>query len=203
MPNGVNIKQFYKKSNKFSKKIIGDPCLLSVGSITHRKGQINLINSLPLIIEYYPQVHYHCIGLPIEERKILKIAKQLDVEKYLTLHGFIPNNILYEIYNQADIFIMLSQSKTTSDVEGFGIAILEAKLSGVPAIGTENTGIEDAIVHNKTGKLVNPYLAEEILHAMDQILSNKDKLSKNAVKWAHKHNWNNISTKYLELIENA
>ena len=73
-----------------------------------------------------------------------------------------PNCILYEIYNQADIFIMLSQNDIKFDVEGFGIAILEANLLGIPAIGSRDTGIEDAIVHNETGKLVDPYSVEEI-----------------------------------------
>ena len=98
---------------------------------------------------------------------------------------------------------MLSQNKVSSDVEGFGIVVLEANICGVPAIGSKNTGIEDAIVHNKTGKLVNPYSSEEILDAINQILNNKEKFSLDAIEWAHRHNWENIVSQYLQVIENA
>jgi len=171
--NGVNVEIFDKSETKSDKRLTGGPCLLSVGSITNRKGQINLVKSLPLILKHYPKAHYHCIGLPINKNELLEAAKQLKVEKHLTIHGFLPNNQLVELYKQSDILIMLSQNKVSSDVEGFGIAVLEANICGVPAIGSENTGIEDAIVNNKTGKLVNPYSSEEILDAINEILKDK------------------------------
>lgn len=202
--NGVNIKQFNINDIVMNKKdLIGEPCLLTVGSITNRKGQSNLINALPLILKYYPKAHYHCIGLPIEGDKLIKLAKRLKVNTHLTLHGFIANDKLGEMYQHADILIMLSQSKLKSDAEGFGIAILEANLFGVPAIGSIETGIEDAVQDNETGILVNPYLDEEILSAIDNILNNREKLSKNAIKWAKDHNWGKIFKEYLQVIENA
>ena len=137
------------------------------------------------------------------EDKLIKLAKRLQVNTHLTLHGFIANDKLGEMYQHADILIMLSQSKLKSDAEGFGIAILEANLFGVPAIGSIETGIEDAVQDNETGILVNPYLDEEILSAIDNILNNREKLSKNAIKWAKDHNWGKIFKEYLQVIENA
>ena len=183
--------------------MIGHPCLLTVGSITHRKGQINLVKSLPLIREQYPKVHYHCIGLPLEKDKLLNISKQLGVEKHLTLHGYLPNNLLNEMYRQADILIMLSQNKVLSDVEGFGIVILEANLCGVSAIGSKGTGMEDAIVHNETGLLIDPYDGYEIVQAIDKILSKQDMFARNAVAWSQTHDWRKITSQYLQVIAHA
>jgi len=202
IPNGVNTKLVSKTKIKNSIIIHGYPCLLTVGSITNRKGQINLVKSLPLIIEQYPKAHYHCVGLPLEGEEISKTAKQLGVEKHLTLHGYLPNDQLSDIYKQSDIFILLSQSNVLYDVEGFGIVILEANLCGISAIGSKNTGIEDAIVHQKTGLLIDPYNKHEILQAIDQMLSKKDMFSRNAVEWAQTHHWGNIVNKYLQIIEN-
>ena len=203
IPNGVNVENFDKSKNSFAIILSGKPCLISVGSITDRKGQVNLVTSLPLIIKKYPQVHYHCIGLPIKNEELLKVAKKLKVDRHLTLHGFLPNDQLFDIYKQSDILIMLSQNKASSDVEGFGIVVLEANLCGVSAIGSKDTGIEDAIVQNKTGKLVNPYSPEEVLDAINQILNNKEKFSLNAIEWSHQHTWKIIVNKYLQIIENA
>ena len=203
IPNGVNTELFIKTKFKRTVNMIGHPCLLTVGSITHRKGQINLVKSLPLIIEQYPKVHYHCIGLPLEKAELLNTSKQLGVEKHLTLHGYLPNNLLNEMYRQSDILIMLSQNEALSDVEGFGIVILEANLCGVSAIGSKGTGMEDAIVHNETGLLIDPYEEHEILQAIDHILNKKEMFLNNTVEWAKTHNWKNITSKYLEVIENA
>lgn len=204
IPNGVNEALLnVNYNNTINEKMIGTPCLVTLGSITNRKGQINLINVLSEVIKKYPKVHYHCVGLPIEKKKITERVKQLKLKPYVTIHGFISNEKLDSIFHQTDILIMLSQNKIRNDVEGFGIAILEANLFGVPAIGSINTGIEDAIVNRKTGMLVNPYSINEILDAIEHIMKNREKLSINAVKWANQHTWGNISKRYLNVIENA
>ena len=203
IPNGVNKNIFSKTKFKKSINIHGYPLLLTVGSITHRKGQINLVKALPLIIKQFPKVHYHCIGLDIETEELLNVAKELGVDKNLTIHGYLPNNRLNEIYRQSDILIMLSQNKNLYDVEGFGIVILEANLCGISAIGSKGTGIEDAIIHNKTGLLIDPYNSDEILNAINQIISNKELFSNNAFTWAQTHDWSNIVNRYLQVIENA
>ena len=203
IPNGVNKTIFSKGGFKKSININGCPLLLTVGSITHRKGQINLIKALPLIIKQFPKVHYHCIGLTLETEELLNTAKELGVDKNLTLHGYLPNDQLNGIYRQSDILIMLSQNKNLYDVEGFGIVILEANLCGISAIGSKGTGIEDAIIHNKTGLLIDPYNSDEILNAINQIISNKELFSNNAFTWAQTHDWSNIVNRYLQVIENA
>ena len=55
----------------------------------------------------------------------------------------------------SDIFVMLSEETTTGDVEGFGIAVIEANALGIPTIGTMGSGLEDAISDKITGFLVN------------------------------------------------
>ena len=168
-------------------KLSGNPCLLTVGSITYRKGQINLINALPEIINKYPNVHYHCVGLPFDREHILHSAEKINVGEYVSIHGFIQNNQLSSIYKQADVLIMLSQNKIESGLEGFGIAILEANLFGVPALGSINTGIEDAIVQNQTGVLVNPYSIKEIVEGIDWLLQENNDLSQKTVDISFRH----------------
>lgn len=202
--NGVNLEQFnYSNRKERNKKLKGNPRLLTVGSITDRKGQFNLINALPELIKNNPSIHYHCVGLPLEKNRLIAKAVELNVMDYVTIHGFIPNHELSNIFNQTDILIMLSQSNLKLCAEGFGIAILEANVFGVPALGSKNTGIEDAIVHGSTGILINPYSIDEIVQGIKKILENRKKLSENAITWAHEHSWDNILVKYIEAISCA
>ena len=204
IPNGVNHEQF-NNSNKINSamKLKGRPCLLTVGSVTNRKGQINLINALPELIKEYPLIHYHCVGLSLEGDWLKAKAVELNVINYVTIHGFIPNDELSNIFKQADVLIMLSQSNMKLCAEGFGIAILEANVFGVPALGSKNTGIEDAIVHNNTGIMIDPYSIDEIVEGIKDIIANRAILSNNAIDWAHEHNWDKISLKYIEAISCA
>lgn len=204
IPNGVNNKiKLYSIESNQKISFRGSPCLLTVGSISHRKGQINLVHALPKIKLFFPDVHYHCVGLPFDKGNIVKIAKKLNVLENISFHGFIENNKLASIYKQADILIMLSQNKIESSAEGFGIAILEANLFGVPTIGSIKTGIEDAVENNKTGILVDPYSSVEIIDAMKLILDNHGYYGERAKDWASKHSWENIADKYLKVIFNG
>ena len=151
----------------------------------------------------YPLIHYHCVGLPLERNRLKAKAVELNVMNYVTIHGFIPNHELSNIFKQADVLIMLSQSNMKLCAEGFGIAILEANVFGVPALGSKNTGIEDAIVHNNTGIMIDPYSIDEIVEGIKDIIANRAILSNNAIDWAHEHNWDKISLKYLEAISCA
>ena len=45
----------------------------------------------------------------------------------------------------SDVFVMLSSPTSTGDVEGFGIAIIEANALSLPSIGAKDCGIEDAL----------------------------------------------------------
>ena len=97
---------------------------------------------------------------------------------------------------------MLSQNKIRSSAEGFGIAILEANLFGVPALGSLNTGIEDAIVNNQSGILVNPHSIKEIVEGIGLLFDTPDKFKMQTVKWAVEHSWDKITNKYFKVIIN-
>mgnify|MGYP003346336418 CR=1 FL=1 len=62
--------------------------------------------------------------------------------------------------------MMLSERQPDGDIEGFGIAILEANYYGLPAIGASDCGIEDAIDEGNTGHKVPYHDAEKITTAL-------------------------------------
>ena len=184
IPNGIDIIKFNANNTKKISWMKGKPCFLTIGSLTVRKGQINFIKALPSILEQFPNAHYNCFGLKLEEKKILKVINNNQVQDHVSLHGFIDNNRLVNIYKQADILILLSQTDEENRAEGFGISILEANALGTVAIGSRRTGIEDAIKHNESGILVDPFNKMEILAGINSILERKQEFSTNAKKWA-------------------
>src|SRR5690606_11393034 len=132
----------------------GHPVLTTVGRVSTRKGQLQVINLLPELKKRYPEIHYHCIGIPTEAADFFEQAKVLGVDQQVTFHGAVDDQTLKEMLLATEVFVMLSTESPTGDVEGFGIAILEANALGIPAIGSKGCGIEDAIQEGISGFLV-------------------------------------------------
>lgn len=194
VPNGLD-HDFLRSSEKPLKETYnwkGEPKLLTVGNLTSRKGQHRVIKALPAILKKFPHAHYHIVGLPTDQDKILNMAETLGVLQSITIHGRLPSrDDLYKAYNSADLFIMLSENQKNGDLEGFGIAILEANAYGLPAIGATGCGIEDAI-SKESGILVNGNNENEITQAIDKILNVKGLYSMGARKWAESHDWEKL-----------
>ena len=198
IPNGIYTKEF---SNHLNQKLTGEPALITIGSVTERKGQLNVINALPAIISKFPSVAYHIVGKPVIKDELMQKMQVLKVEKYVQFYGAVTREKLIGLFGGGTIKMMLSSHTSKGDFEGFGIAVLEANALGIPAIGSKFSGIADAINDYKTGILVDPTNEVEIVNAIETILADYNTFSKNALKWAGQHDWKKIIKQYKEVLE--
>lgn len=198
IPNGITTSEWENSKSEITLK--GQPVLTTVGRVSSRKGQLNVIKHLPELIKKFPEIHYHCIGIPTEAEVFMTTAKSLKVESYITFHGSVDDSKLKQSLEATDIFVMLSSETITGDVEGFGIAILEANAMGIPAIGAKGCGIEDAINSNHSGILIDANNTNEFAEAVQQIIENKSKFNNEAKTWANAHDWKYIIKRYEELL---
>jgi phosphatidylinositol alpha-1,6-mannosyltransferase len=193
LPNGLDAS--FLESSQIKQEDYGwqgVPRLLTVGNVTPRKGQHRIVAALPALRSAFPTLHYHMVGLPSAQPNVQALAEQLDVANALTFHGRLPSKAdLMRAYASADVFIMLSENQLNGDVEGFGIAILEANAFGIPAIGAKGCGIEDAISED-SGILVDGNNPQKITEALTKIMANYAHYSRGARAWAEKHNWEEI-----------
>ncbi|HEX9827176.1 MAG TPA: glycosyltransferase family 4 protein [Flavobacteriaceae bacterium] len=200
IPNGIDTSKWQAASVE-PMALPGFPKLVTVGNVTERKGQLQVIEQLPELLKVFPELHYHCIGIPTERERFLKVAKHLQVDRHITFHGAVDDLYLKQLLASSDIFVMLSKPTATGDVEGFGIAILEANALGIPSIGALGCGIEDAIKDGESGYLIHHDDPEALKTAIQQILENKNEFSKQAKAWAQMHDWEIIVERYVEVIE--
>jgi glycosyltransferase involved in cell wall biosynthesis len=198
IPNGIDVAEWNQKEPIEPFTWTGYPKLLTVGSITERKGQHNVIQALPKILTEFPDAHYHIVGKPDDEAILRKLIVSLGLVKNVTIYGKLSTPEVRRAYVTADIFCMLSEHTNSGDVEGFGIAILEAAINGVPTIASNNTGTVDAVQYGKTGYLVNPKDPEAILNAINKILkSDRINMRQDCISWAAMHDWNLIAKELL------
>ena len=199
IPNGIDMNQW--RPENFSKVVLeGKPILLTVGRVSARKGQLQVIKLLPALQKKFPEIHYHCIGIPTEAEDFMRKAKLLGVDNAVTFHGSLEVKDLKNLLLTSDVFIMLSTETKKGDVEGFGIAILEANAMGIPSIGSIGCGIEDAIKHGFSGFLVDPYDAGALTAAITNVLLNSKEIEHHAMAWAEKHDWRVIINRYILLF---
>ena len=195
--NGFNLPKEYD----FKKQSIkGSPSLITVGSVTERKGQKNVVLALPELLKVFPEIHYHIVGSPIEKEKLLDLAKNLKVENNITFYGIVSEEEKYKLLQGSSIFVMLSENTITGDVEGFGIALLEANNLKIPVVGAKYCGIEDAINNNKSGVLIDNKNHKEFVTAIQTILNNYEDFKDNSKDWSLKFTWEIIIKKYIKAI---
>lgn len=176
----------------------GYPKLLTVGSISRRKGQHRVIKALPAIIEKFPDIHYHIAGMDANAGYLRKLINDLKVNDHVSLHGRLPEKgELAKAYKACDIFVMLSENQPDGDVEGFGISILEANLFGLPAVGARDCGIEDAIKPGINGELVDGNDQGEITRAVMKILSQRNNYLQGMKDWVTCHDWSVLINEFL------
>lgn len=201
--NGIDVSESDSVKKPDHSQNGGSLSLLTVGNVTPRKGQKNIIRALPEIIKKFPDVHYHVVGLPTTKDILSEFARNIGVLNHITFHGKLSRQELLNMYNKCDIFMMLSDHTANGDFEGFGIAVLEANILGKPAVGSRKSGIADAIDDRKTGVLVDQHNDLEIVNAIGEIYNNYEQYSINAYAWAIKHDWKNIVEEYRQFLNNA
>jgi phosphatidyl-myo-inositol dimannoside synthase len=175
--------------------------IITVGNLTERKGQHKVIEVLPELIQVFPRLEYHVVGIPTQLEHFQKKVSDLGLQQHVIIHGMVSDAVKIQLLQKSHIFIMLSQHLSNGDFEGFGIAILEANALGLPAIGSQNSGIADAIQHGYSGFLVNSQEPDEVVQAVQSIVEHYETYSGQARVWSQQFDWDIIVQQYIVVIE--
>ena len=175
--------------------------LITVSRFDKRKNHEKVIMAVRNLKELYPNIIYLCIGIGEEEENLKKLVSQLNLENQVVFLKNISNDLKNALISKSNIFIMPSVIYNKS-VEGFGISFIEAAQHGIPSIGGKDGGASDAIVHEKTGLIVDGNNLEDIYSAIDELLKNhkyKD-FGKAAKEFSEKFLWSKIILNYKKIL---
>jgi len=143
----------------------------SIARLESRKDLATTLNAIGYLTKRleFNNFNYTVYGDGPEKDRLMKLTKELDIEKYVTFAGFHPQIEL--VIDRLDIHIISSKE------EGFGISIIETMARGIPNIGTNTGGIPEVISDNIDGLLVNVGEYEELARKIFLLLNNKKLLS--------------------------
>ena len=83
--------------------------------------------------------HLHLVGKGSDRQRLATVAKQLGLSERVTLHGFVPDEVLEVFYDGAHLFLMPA-------VQGYGIPALEALQRGIPVMVHRESGVSDLLL---------------------------------------------------------
>ena len=121
--NGYDISKFHYVEKKNKKAFI------SMGRLVHQKGQWHLIRAFNRVNKLYPETTLKILGQGELEGYLRKLIEYYGLENSVELIGFVNNPAEY--LQESSCFVF------SSVYEGFGNAIIEAMMNGLPVITSE------------------------------------------------------------------
>lgn len=175
--------------------------LCSVGRQVKRKGTAWFVDQVMPLLP--PDVHYWIAGNGPQDDAIQTAIDRHDLADRVRRLGRISNEHLAHLYRGADLFIM-PNIPVADDLEGFGIVLLEAGLSGTPAVAARLDGIQDVVTEGVNGHLVDPQspqaFADALLQYRDAPAALRDAANRAATHTAATFDWTTVGDLYISAL---
>ena len=154
---------------------LGDgPLILSHGRLDPRKGNDRLVEAMPTVLGAHPSARLLITGDGECAESLRAQVAQLELGHAVRFGGRVPVEELPALYQCASVFVMASRQIETN-VEGFGIVLLEAAAAGTPVLGGNSGGVPDALEHEVTGFLVDPRSSRDLAGRLVELLDAPDR----------------------------
>ena len=210
IPNGADPSRFRPLPTEDSESarreigLEGARILMTVGNVTERKGQDVVVRALPAILREQPRAHYVVVGLPTRGDELRKLARSLGVSERVHLLGRIASDRLTRLLNAAEVFVMTSRTTASGDVEGYGIAAVEAALCGLPSVVAGGSGLAEAVEDGHTGLVVPPEDPAATARAIVSLLGDdaaRQEMGKRArLRAEREQTWTRCAARYAETL---
>jgi glycosyltransferase involved in cell wall biosynthesis len=191
--NGVEVSQFKKIKAKPTKS----PSIITISRLTNGKRVDVLIKAIAEVKKSIPDVKLTIVGVGPEMENLQALTNKLGVQKNINFTG--------KINAYKDLLKEVKKNKvfaTASEVEGFGIVVIEGMASDLPVVCTDITVFKE-ITKNGTGSLI--FRAgdhKDLAKKLEQLLSDKKLYSKKkaeASKHAKNFEWSALASQ-LETV---
>ena len=128
--------------------------------------------------------------------ELVDLANKLGIAGEVVFTGFVPDEELVVLYNQAAVFAMPSFD------EGFGLPALEAMACGTPVVVSRGNSLQEVV--GDAGLCVDPEDTDGIANALDSVLLNPEvesDLREKAMNRASQFSWDRAAQSILGMLD--
>ncbi|MHA1747935.1 MAG: glycosyltransferase family 4 protein [Promethearchaeota archaeon] len=146
-----------------------DFLILHVGRITPAKNLSRLIRAISMV-KTNKKFRLLIAGMGESLAHLKQLVQILKLKDKVQFLGFVPQEILKDYFNSADLIVSLPIN------EPFGLVPIEGMACGKLVLTSNIGGPSETVIDKKTGFLCNPFDVREIKSKIEYIINNHDKL---------------------------
>jgi glycosyltransferase involved in cell wall biosynthesis len=145
----------------------GDPQLLVVGRLIHRKGVHLALEALQRLEAEWPTLCLVVVGDGPDRSQLERLAVQMGLSDRVRFVGFDPDPGAW--MRASDLLLVPSYA------EGLPLVLFEAMHHRCPAVAFDTIGCRDLMADGVTGRLVAPFSSEALTDACREAFADPDK----------------------------
>jgi len=153
----------------------GNPCVLALGRLVHKKGFDVLIRAWAKVCPSFPSARLIIAGEGPLSSTLQHQAQTSDVASTIRFPGRIPWDRVPDYLACADVFVLPSTQDKHGNIDGLPTVLLEAMSCGLPVIASQIGGISEVIQHPKNALLVPPGDEVALASSINDLLGNPSK----------------------------
>lgn len=142
---------------------------ISVGRFVEKKSPLTVIKAFNLVVNKLPDCKLRMVGNGPLFKQTQVLIKALNLQDKVTLTGIVNQQEIKKLLENSKCFVQHSVTAKDGDKEGTPVSVLEAAASALPIVSTKHGGINDAVINNVSGFLVNEYAIDEMANKMIKI----------------------------------
>lgn len=170
---GIPIEQFPEVDRSSHSSTVR---FLHAGRFSETKGVPALIDAFSAEFDRQDDVLLTIIGQGEEMDNVVKAIERSRVKNKIRLLGQQKSSDMHRILSECDVFVLNCRTPSSGDKEGLPISILEASSTGLPVISTYHSGVPEAVIHERTGLLVEEYDQQGLSMSMRRLMDKSIRL---------------------------
>lgn len=172
--------------------------ILCVASFNPQKNIGGLLRAFYLIKKVYGLEHQLVlVGMLLRyASKLMNIIDELELNDYVKITGYIPDEDLPYLYSLADLYVF------PSTFEGLGVTPLEAMACKCPVATSNIPALREVV--GDAALLFNPYNAKEMAETIVKVLTNselKKELIRKGLERSKQFSWEKTAAETLKVFE--
>jgi len=145
--------------------------LVTVARLVPKKGLPTVYRALKRLQQEGVDFQHTLIGDGDDLNEVLALIRDLGLSDSCKWVGTLAHEHVLDYYRRSDLFVLGCEQAANGDRDGIPNVFVESLAMGLPVVGTRLSAIPELVRDGKTGLLVQPGDDEEMVRAMQRILT--------------------------------